>query len=337
MTMKVGITYDIRDDYLKRGMSEEDVAEYDRKDTIKSIEGAIHALGYATDPIGNYEQLMRRLLDGDRWDLVFNIAEGFGGLGRESLVPALLDSYEIPYTFSDPLVLALTLHKAMAKRVVRSMGIPTPDFFVYDHDHKDFNGYMTFPLFVKPVAEGTSKGITGASKVSDREELVAVCNTLLLKYKQPVLVENYLSGREFTVGILGTGNKSRNLGVLEVLYRPGADYGVYSFINKERCEELIEYRLVDDEIAIRASKFALAVWKGLGCRDAGRVDLRLDNKGIPNFLEVNPLAGLHPEHSDLCIIASKVGMSYRQLIGEIIESALERYPILRERKSAINE
>lgn len=335
--MKVGITYDLRDDYLTRGMNDEDVAEYDRRDTITSIEAALNELGYETDPIGNYEQLMRRLLNGDRWDLVFNIAEGFRGLGRESLVPALLDSYEIPYTFSDPMVLALTLHKAMAKSVVRSIGIPTPDFFVYDHDHKDLNGYMVFPLFVKPIAEGTSKGITGASKISDREELRAICNTLLLRYNQPVLVENYLSGREFTVGVIGTGNRSRNLGVLEVLYKPGAEHGVYSFINKERCEELIEYRLVDDAIAHRASKYALAVWKGLGCRDAGRVDFRLDEKGTPNFLEINPLAGLHPEHSDLCIIASKVGMSYGRLIGEIIESALERNPLLREGKAAFNE
>lgn len=334
--MKIGITYDLRDVYLKRGMTEEDAAEYDRRDTIESIATAIEALGYETDRIGNYEQLMTRLLVGTRWDLVFNIAEGYGGLGRESLIPALLDSYDIPYTFSDPLVLALTLHKAMAKRVVRSMGIPTPDFFVYDHDHRDFNGYMTYPLFAKPVAEGTSKGISGSSKLCDRDELEAACNALLVKYREPVLVEHYLSGREFTVGILGTGNKARNLGVLEVFYKSDAEQGIYSFMNKERCEELIEYRLADDEIAMRTCKFALAVWKGLGCRDAGRVDFRLDHKGIPNFLEVNPLAGLHPQHSDLCIIASKTGMSYKKLIGEIIESALDRYPLLRERSAVMH-
>lgn len=217
------------------------------------------------------------------------------------------------------------------------MGIPTPDFFVFDHEHRDLNGYITFPLFAKPISEGTSKGITGASKIYDREDLEAVCNTLLLKYRQPVLVEHYLSGREFTVGILGTGDKSRYLGVLEVFYKPGAEDGVYSFMNKERCEDLIEYSLADDKAAIRASRFALAVWKSLGCRDAGRVDFRLDNRGTPNFLEINPLAGLHPEHSDLCIIASKVGMPYSKLIGEIIQSTLDRYPTLRDRKTAVNE
>jgi D-alanine-D-alanine ligase len=258
-------------------------------------------------------------------------------LGRESLVPALLDSYGIPYTFSDPMVLALTLHKAMAKRVVRSLGVPTPEFFVYDHYHRDTKGYVDFPLFVKPIAEGTSKGITGASKVSDRDELTAMCNTLLLKYQQPVLVEQYLPGRELTVGILGTGNRSHIVGVMEVLYRPGAEEGVYSFINKERCEELLEYRIVDDDVAVKASKFALSVWRGIGCRDAGRVDFRLDDKGIPNFLEVNPLAGLHPEHSDLCIIASLAGVSYRQLIASIIGSTMERYPLLGNHTMAVNE
>ena len=329
--MKIGITYDLRDDYLQKGISEEEAAEYDKRDTIESLESTLNELGYSTYPIGNYEQLMRRLLNGDRWDMVFNIAEGFKGLGRESLVPALLDSYAIPYTFSDPMVLALTLHKAMAKSFVRAMGIPTPDFFVYDENHRDFNGHITFPLFIKPVAEGTSKGITAASRIYNKEDLVAACNALFLKFRQPVLIEQYLTGREFTVGILGTADKSRILGVLEVFYRPGAEDGVYSFMNKERWQDLVEYRLVDDETALRASKFALDIWKRLGCRDAGRVDFRLDDKGIPNFLEINPLAGLNPTHSDLCIIASHRGISYRQLIGEIMRSALERYPFLIEK------
>ena len=130
--MKIGMTYDLREDYLTKGFSEEETAEFDRPDTIEAIEGALRSLGYQTDRIGNIQDLTRRLAFGDRWDLVFNIAEGLNGYGREAQVPALLDAYGIPYTFSDPLVLALTLHKGMTKRVIRDSGIPTPDFYVVE-------------------------------------------------------------------------------------------------------------------------------------------------------------------------------------------------------------
>jgi D-alanine-D-alanine ligase len=324
--MKIGITYDLRDDYIEAGYSEEATAEFDRRDTIQAIESTLQDLGYETDCIGNFHNLMRRLLDGQRWDLVFNIAEGLSGFGREGLVPSLLDAYGIPYTFSDPLILSLTLHKAMAKRVVRDLGIPTPEFFVIEKEKKEFTGYFPFPLFAKPVAEGTSKGISSASKIMNTIQLTEVCNKLLLNFNQPVLVEMYLPGREFTVGIIGTGKEATALGVMEVILKDNADPEVYSYANKEYCEELVEYRLVDDITAQRTQKLALAVWRGLGCKDAGRVDFRVDRKGMPNFLEVNPLAGLHPEHSDLCIIASKTGMTYHKLIESILLSTFKRYP-----------
>jgi hypothetical protein len=127
--MNVGITYDLREDYLAEGYSEEETAEFDRSDTIEAIERTLQDLGFQTDRIGNISNLISRLVAGDRWDLVFNIAEGLRGFGREAQVPAILDAYGIPYTFSDPLVLALTLHKALTKHVMRSMGVPTPDFF----------------------------------------------------------------------------------------------------------------------------------------------------------------------------------------------------------------
>jgi D-alanine-D-alanine ligase len=326
--MKIGITYDLRDDYIKEGYSEEVTAEFDRRDTIQALESTLQGLGYETDCIGNFQNLMRRLLDGQRWDLVFNIAEGLNGFGREAFVPSLLDAYGIPYTFSDPLVLSMTLHKAMAKRVVRDLGIPTPEFFVVEKEKKEFAGYFPFPLFAKPVAEGTSKGISAASKIMNTSQLTEVCNKLLFKFHQPVLVEMYLPGREFTVGIIGTGKEATVLGVMEVLLKDHADPDVYSYENKEHCEELVEYRLADDIVAQRTQKMALAVWRGLGCKDAGRVDFRIDRKGMPNFLEVNPLAGLHPEHSDLCIIASKIGMTYRELIESILLSTFKRYPAI---------
>jgi D-alanine-D-alanine ligase len=256
--------------------------------------------------------------------MVFNIAEGLSGFGREAQVPALLEAYQIPYTFSDPLVLSLTLHKAMAKHVIRDMGVPTPDFVVVEKESDTQRVDLAFPLFAKPVAEGTGKGINPSSKIKSKSELRSVCAELLRTYKQPVLVETFLPGREFTVGILGTGEDARSIGVMEVFLKADAEAEVYSYLNKEKCEDLVEYRIVDDAAAEQAASVALDAWKGLGCRDAGRIDLRVDGDGTPKLMELNPLAGLHPEHSDLCIIASKVGLSYPSLIGEIMASARKR-------------
>jgi D-alanine-D-alanine ligase len=322
--MRIGITYDLRAEYLAAGCSEEETAEFDREDTIVAIEQALKDLGHEVDRIGNVKSLTSRLVAGERWDMVFNIAEGLGGFGREAQVPALLDAYNIPYTFSDPLVLSLTLHKAMAKRVVRQLGISTPDFFVVEKAPDLEKVDLPLPLFAKPVAEGTSKGITAASRITSQSKLVSTCMHLLLTHNQPVLVESLLPGREFTVGILGTGEDAAVLGVMEVILREYAEPDVYSFHNKEQCEELVEYRLATDAKAARAGEIALAVWQGIGCRDAGRVDIRCDVNGIPNFMEVNPLAGLHPQHSDLCIIASMAGMPYRAIIEAIMRSAISR-------------
>jgi D-alanine-D-alanine ligase len=322
--MRIGITYDLRENYLAAGFSEEETAEFDRKDTIQAIQKALEDLGYDTDRIGSARNLATRLVAGDRWDMVFNIAEGVKGFGREAQVPALLETYDIPYTFSDPLVLCLTLHKAMAKLVVRQLGIPTPDFLVIEKASDLAMVDLPLPLFAKPVAEGTGKGITAASKVTNQGQLVSTCMQLLVKYNQPVLVESLLPGREFTVGVLGTGSDAQALGVMEVILREAAEPDVYSYKNKERCEELVEYRLANDHMAEEAREVALAVWRGIGCRDAGRIDIRCDADGRLNFMEVNPLAGLHPQHSDLCIIADMVGVSYGSLIEAIMQSAISR-------------
>lgn len=322
--MKIGITYDMREEYLAEGFTEEETAEFDRKETIEAIDTTLQDLGHQTDRIGHVRRLMTRLTGGERWDLVFNIAEGLRGFGREALVPALLDAYDIPYTFSDPLVLALTLHKGMAKRVIRDLGIPTADFHVVERLEDLSRVDIRYPLFAKPVAEGTGKGVDARSMITTPSDLGEVVKRLLATYRQPVIVEGFLPGREFTVGIIGTGEDAEALGPMEVLLREQAEPHAYSYVNKERCEELVEYRLVDDAPARQAKEVALAVWRGLGCRDAGRVDIRLDVNGIPNFMEVNPLAGLHPEHSDLPIICTKVGITFRDLIGRIIESARRR-------------
>jgi len=322
--MKIGLTYDLRDDYLREGFGEEETAEFDRIGTIEAIEGALKSLGYETERIGHARSLISKIAKGDRWDIVFNIAEGMYGIGREAQVPAILDAFNIPYTFSDPLVLSLTLHKGMTKRVIRDLGIPTPDFAVVEAESDINNVALPFPLFVKPVAEGTGKGISSTSKIEDRHQLRAACIDLLARYRQPVLVETFLPGRELTVGIIGTGDDAMSVGALEVELLEGAEKDAYSYVNKERCEELVKYALPRDPLALKTERLALYVWRGLGCTDAGRVDFRVDARGTPCFLEINPLAGIHPEHSDLPICCTKAGIVYVELIEMIVHSALSR-------------
>jgi len=329
--MKIGITYDLRDQYLAEGYGEEETAEFDRADTIDSIESALQELGYQTDRIGHARELVQRLANGDRWDLVFNICEGLRGLGRESQVPAILDLYEIPYTFADPCVMSVCLDKGVTKSVVRNVSVPTPRFAVVVDEANIAelveNTPFHFPLFAKPIAEGTGKGVTPASRVNDVDELALVCKQLLERYQQPVLVEEFLPGREFTVGILGTGRDAYCLGTLEIVLRDDAEPEVYSYVNKERCEELVEYRLVrpdKDEQVRQAEEIALTAWRTLGCRDGGRIDLRCDHEGCPQFLEANPLAGLHQAHSDLPMLATALDMPYLELIRRIVDSAATR-------------
>ncbi len=322
--MKIGLTYDLRQAYLDMGFGEEETAEFDRPDTIEAIESALQQLGYETDRIGHLWELVRRLNQGDRWDMVFNIAEGLYGMGREAAIPALLDAYRIPYAFSDPLVLALSLQKSMTKRVLRDLGIATPDFVEITSTDQLAAVKLPYPLFAKPVGEGTGKGINPASKINDADELETVCHDLLATFKQPVLVETFLPGREFTVGIVGTGESARSVGVMEVILNASAEQHAYTYVNKEECEERVTYKPVCDADAKHAKAAALASWRGLGCRDAGRVDIRLDADGVANVMELNPLAGLHPEHSDLPIICTFYGIPYLELMQSIMDSAMER-------------
>ncbi|GIW94053.1 MAG: hypothetical protein KatS3mg110_2094 [Pirellulaceae bacterium] len=327
--MHIGLTYDRRATYLAAGWSVEQAGEFDQDETIDALESALQSRGHVVDRIGHIRQLVRRLADGQRWDLVFNICEGAFGAGREAQVPALLEAYGIAYTFSDPLVMGLCLDKAMAKAMVRQAGLAAPDgWLVRTLDEVPHPPNRFFPLFVKPVAEGTGKGISTASIVHDRRGLLEQCRTLLEQFRQPVLVETYLAGREFTVGLIGTGTASRVLGTLEIRLTAGAEPGVYSFYNKEYCERLVEYILVRpaDPTVAAVEQLALDAWQALGCRDAGRIDVRCDADGKPCFLEANPLAGLHPTHSDLPMLCTALGISYEQLIDWIVSSAACRIP-----------
>jgi D-alanine-D-alanine ligase len=322
--MRIGMTYDLRDDYLAAGFSEEETAEFDRVSTIEAIENALGRMGHEPVQIGNIQSLVQQLAAGKKWDLVFNIAEGLYGYGREAQVPALLDAYRIPYVFSGPLVQTITLHKGMAKHVIRDKGLPTADFAVIESIDDIDRAELPYPLFAKPVAEGTGKGVTPASKIDTPSLLQETCARLLSQFRQPVLLETFLPGREFTVGIVGNGTGAHSIGVMEVILLDRSEPDVYSYHNKEFCEELVEYRAVNDPEAKLAADVAIASYTALGCWDAGRIDLRSDASGVPHFIEINPLAGLHPEHSDLCIIAAKHGISYQKLLTGIVQAALQR-------------
>jgi D-alanine-D-alanine ligase len=322
--MKVGLTYDLRSDYLKEGFSDEETAEFDKESTVEAIEKALQRLGHETDRIGHFKALLGRIYNGDRWDLVFNICEGMYGIGREAQVPALLDAYNIPYTFSDPLVLALTLHKGMTKRVIRDAGIPTPDFVIVETKEDLDNVHLPYPLFVKPNSEGSGKGIGYHSKVHNHRELISTCIAQWEVIAQPLLVETYLPGREFTTGILGTGRESFSPGSMEIIFNSSAKESIYSYDIKTNYERFVSYVLPEKEISDQCTELALRAWKALGCRDAGRVDIRIDNNGIPNFMEINPLAGLNDITSDLPILARMNGTTYDFIIKTIMDSVIKR-------------
>jgi D-alanine-D-alanine ligase len=322
--MKVGLTYDLRSDYLKEGFTEEQTAEFDKESTIEDIERALNTLGYEAERIGNIRHLTRALAEGRRWDIVFNICEGLNGIGREAQVPAILDAYDIPYTFSDPLVLSLTLHKGMTKRVIRDGGLATPDFAVVENEAELKEVTLPFPLFVKPNAEGSGRGIDFTSKVNTPDELRSVCHALWNSGIHSLLIETYLPGREFTIGILGTGQQSFTVGLMEVVFRNNAADKIYSYDMKSNYEDYMDYKLPEKEITSRCCELALNSWKLLGCRDGGRVDVRLDAAGIPNFIEVNPLAGLNEASSDLPILARMNGFEYNFIIKTIMDSARRR-------------
>ena len=322
--MDIALTYDLRSDYLAAGYSDEETAEFDRPDTVEAIEHALSMQGHNVQRVGHVRQLVECLASGRRFDLVFNICEGIGGYGREAQVPALLDAYEIPYTFCDPLLACVSLHKAVAKELLRGAGVATPNFKLI-HTIEDLSQCkLEFPVFAKPVAEGTSKGCGPRSLVRSEHELYDICTTLLATFKQPVLVETYLSGREFTVGLLGSGDTARVVGALEVVLLDSAEPGVYSYKNKEQCETLVRYDVANDAIARSACQLALRAWQTIGGRDAGRVDVRCDENNQPMVLEINPIPGLHPQHSDLPILCQKVGIDYGTLIRCIVDSASAR-------------
>ena len=324
-SLQLALAYDLKSDYRAAGFTAEEVMELDEEETVEGIAAALRENGHRVERVGRGIELARRLAAGERWDLVFNIAEGIRGRSREAQVPALCEMFDQPYTFSDPLTCAVTLDKPLAKRVVRDHGLPTAPFAVVERPEDAERVDLAPPLFVKPVAEGSSKGVTARSRVASREELREACAELLRCFGQPVLVESYLPGRELTVGILGNGEGARVLGIMEVSFRDGTD-GDYTALNKAEYQTRIDYQLLDGEpLAVRARQVALGAYHALSCHDAARVDLRCDASGEPCFLEINPLPGLHPITSDLPIMSRLAGLSYSELLGRIVEAAAQRW------------
>lgn len=323
--MNVGLTYDLRSDYLAMGYSADETAEFDSEETVAAIEGTIRELGHTVVRVGNIKHLVAALARGDTWDVVFNICEGFRGYGREAQVPALLEAWRIPYTFADPLCACLTLHKGMAKRVLRDCGVPTSDFRLVerlaDVDAVD----LPFPLFVKPVAEGTGKGVLATSRVDDRAGLLRECQRVIDTYHQAAIVEPFLSGREFTTGITGSGDTAVAVGTVEVILRSDkAEAHAYTYTNKVESDDRCFLPMADPEWHARCAVVALAAWRALGCRDAGRVDLRADADGQLQVLEANPLPGMRPNYSDLPILCANSGVPFPELIRRILDGAIGR-------------
>jgi D-alanine-D-alanine ligase len=328
-SLRIGVTYDLRSDYLALGFGEEETAEFDAEETVVAICGALEGLGHRPERVGGIRPLTEALAKGARWDAMFNICEGLKGVAREAQVPALLEAYDIPYVFSDPLTLALCLDKAMAKRVLRDAGVPTAPFALIEGE-ADIGGVaLDFPLFLKPVSEGSGKGVDQRSRVANRAELESVACDLLVRFRQPVLAEEFLPGREFTIGLTGTGADASVLGVIEIV--PGEKYlgHGYGYENKSEWEGRLFIVPVDDADASAAGQVALEAWRVLRCRDGGRADIRLDRHGKANFIEVNPLAGIRPGYSDLCFIAEFQKLTYQQLIGKFLDSFLARHPELK--------
>lgn len=329
--MEVGIAYDLRSAFEGTVSGPDDrLEEYDGEGTVQAIAGVLEKLGHRPRPLGGGRALVTEVLS-KAPDLVFNFAEGFGTRSREAHVPAVLEMLKVPFTHSDPLTLAVSLDKGICKRLVATAGVPTPRFAVVRSAAFAARVDLPFPVIAKPLNEGSSMGIRNSSRCVDAGALSAHLERLVRDYDQPVLVEEFCSGPEFTVGLLGTGPKARVIGVMEIVPTKAAPQDfVYSLEVKRDWENQVRYDVPPKRpqaMLDAVARVALDAYRALDCRDVGRVDIRLDGHGQPMFLEVNPLPGLDPHKSDIVILARGMGMTYDALIGSILSSAMDRYAL----------
>ncbi|HEY0254713.1 MAG TPA: ATP-grasp domain-containing protein, partial [Kofleriaceae bacterium] len=319
--IRVGFTYNV-----KRDKMGDDEAEWDPPETIIAIANALARQGHIVVHLEATADLPRVLAEADV-DLIFNIAEGVEGRNREAQVPALCELLGIPYTGSDSATLAIALDKALGKKVLLQHDILTPKFQVMESHRERVANDMKYPLIVKPNAEGSSKGIGSTSVVDNEEQLRDKVKELIERYRQPALVEEYITGREFTVGLLGD-KRPRVLPPMEIKFKEDENTRpVYDYAVKQEWEKFVYYecpaKLTEAEQK-SMEKIARATFWALDCRDVARVDMRMDADGRIYVLEVNPLPGLTPDYSDLVLIAKACGMEYDQLIAEIMTGGLRR-------------
>jgi D-alanine-D-alanine ligase len=327
LRLRVGISYNLKKDFpIREDRPIDFLEEFDSEETVDAIRGVLERDGYEVMKLGGDASLIDRLRQ-TSVDIVFNIAEGLQGRNREAHIPALLEYLNIPYTGSDPLTLSLTLDKSMAKRVVMSEGIPTPRFKKVERmeDLNDLN--LKYPLFAKLCYEGSSKGVRLDSKILDPRSLKEKAEWLLKTYGPPILVEEFVSGPEFTVGILGNENPTV-LGVMQIEIKGSSpDEAIYSLEVKREWEEKVSYHCpppVDPALLKKIEEVALQSYRVLECRDVSRVDIRVDKNKTPYFLEINPLPGLSPVYGDLPIMAGRMGWDYDRLVKTIFHHALKR-------------
>lgn len=323
--MRVGFVYNMRPEPGGDEADDHD-AEFDSPATIAVIRDAIASLGHEVIGIEADRSLPAALL-ATEVDVVFNVAEGRGGRGREAQVPALLELLGIPYTGSDPVALGVTLDKSLASTLVRAVGVATPRAFLMAAPTDPVPRDFPYPAVVKPVHEGSSKGISSASVVLDEAALRAQAGVVSAAYEQPAFCEEYVAGREITVGVLG--EPPRLLPPMEIVFRGDEELPLYSFDVKRRWEELVRYEVPAGIVPAEHASLerdSLLAFHALGCRDVARLDFRLTGAGVPVFLECNPLPGLAPGVGDLWFLAEAAGMTFVQLIGEILEGALRRMP-----------
>jgi len=329
--MRIGLSYDLKEMITTQKASCDDAfEEYDSWETIELIATALEAEGHTVTMLDGGREFLGKILH-DKVDFVFNIAEGRGTYrSREAQVPSILEMLDIPYSGSDPQCLAICLDKPLAKQLVASEGISTPKWFVIKDrrelcqiDTRDF----PFPAIVKPAYEGSSKGIHPTSVVEDTKQAIEVIESLLDKYQQPAMVEEVILGDEVTVGIIGN-SPPKVLSMMRIIPKKNEGYFIYNLDVKRSYLDLVEYECparLEKQVLQRIQVSSLRAFQALGCRDFSRLDFRINKTGVPYFLEINPLPGLGT-HSDLVIMAKKIGWSHRQLINAVLNVARERYP-----------
>lgn len=311
---------------LKRGSvseSDDSQAEFDSEKTVNALAEAIKENGFDVQLLEATPELPSRL---NGIDFCFNIAEGVKGRYRESQVPALLELLDMEFTGSESGSLAICHDKGLAKRIVREAGLQTADFQVVSGLREVRKKAVKYPVLLKPIAEGSSKGVMPSSVVHSWSELSEVLESMVDRYRQPVLIEEYLPGREFTVGLLGE-KKPRVLPIMEIVFKGESAHPIYSFQEKLDQVDTLEFQVpanLEPKLQKEIENSAKVAFKALGCRDVARMDFRLDESGRVNFIECNPLPGLSPGFSDLCVIAESANLSYPELVGEILTPALRR-------------